>query len=672
MAAVSLPTTTVTRRSFLGGCLAVTAFMMGCAHQTANSSTASSSANAGSNSGDISTLRISSDAWSYDSATDCYYQIGLPYCTNPQATAYESMAIYVPGAYFDGTQNSNGTYSCTVNEAGKAGSFTAKTAPVVFPVNTAGYSAQAAPTQADAQGVADYLQAGLVYVYAGCRGRANGTNDDGSAFAGGAPWGCTDLKAAVRCVRYNSDVLPGNMEKIVTFGMSGGGAQSAIMGASGDSSLYTPYLEAIGAVMQTDDGTAISDAIYGSMCWCPITQLDVADAAYEWMMGQYVTSGTRADGTFTVGLSKDLAATFASWVNSAGIESDGKTLALTSTDEGVYAAGSYYEAVKTQIEQSLNNFLADTEFPYTPSNTTNADGNFGGAGGSVGAGGGPGGSVGAGGVPGGSGEEPSGSNAPSGAPSDAGSSDSSGAPSGASGSDSAASTGGAPSGAGPNSQSDSASQSDADSTSYETVQDYIDALNASETWVTYDSASNTASVSSIGGFVRACKNPTKSVCAFDALDRSQGENQLFGTSAQDYAHFDETLAQLLDDNSATYAQLSGWDEAYPDDYEDDLALTDDWGSSMQTRANAYNPLYFILDSSEGKGQATVAPHWRIRTGIGQPDTSLTTELNLAWALQANKDVADVDFATVWGKKHTMAERTGSSTENFLTWVQDIA
>lgn len=61
--------------------------------------------------------------------------------------------------------------------------------------------------------------------------------------------------------------------------MSGGGAQSAIVGAAGDSALYDPYLEQIGAVQ------GVSDAVYGSMDWCPITNLDSADEAYEWMMG---------------------------------------------------------------------------------------------------------------------------------------------------------------------------------------------------------------------------------------------------------------------------------------------------------------------------------------------------------------------------------------------------
>ena len=61
--------------------------------------------------------------------------------------------------------------------------------------------------------------------------------------------------------------------------MSGGGAQSALMGSTGDSALYDPYLEQIGAV------SGVSDAVLGSMCWCPITSLDSADEAYEWMMG---------------------------------------------------------------------------------------------------------------------------------------------------------------------------------------------------------------------------------------------------------------------------------------------------------------------------------------------------------------------------------------------------
>ena len=118
---------------------------------------------------------------------------------------------------------------------------------------------------------------------AACR---SGTSGNGTASSGGsgtatagalalcnAPWGVTDLKAAVRYLHYNSASLPGAMDKMFVFGHSGGGAQSSVMGASGDSPLYTRYLECLGAAMTSSDGTTTSDAIVGVTAWCPITGL---------------------------------------------------------------------------------------------------------------------------------------------------------------------------------------------------------------------------------------------------------------------------------------------------------------------------------------------------------------------------------------------------------------
>ena len=105
----------------------------------------------------------------------------------------------------------------------------------------------------------------MIYLQPGIRGRDNTTDSQGQEVVGGAPWGVTDLKAAIRYVRYNKDVLPGDTDKIVSFGHSGGGAQSAILGASGDSTLYNPYLEALGAAMKDKEDNPISDAPYGTM-----------------------------------------------------------------------------------------------------------------------------------------------------------------------------------------------------------------------------------------------------------------------------------------------------------------------------------------------------------------------------------------------------------------------
>lgn len=87
---------------------------------------------------------------------------------------------------------------------------------------------------------------------------------------------------------------------------------------------------------------------------------------------------------------------------------------------------------------------------------------------------------------------------------------------------------------------------------------------------------------------------------------------------------------------------------------------------MFDRVNMYNPLYYLCEYYDGYKTSEVAAYWRIRTGINQSDTALTTEVNLSLALE-NYGAA-VDFETVWGQAHVEAERTGDSTENFIAWV----
>ena len=194
---------TLSRRSFvlLAGALGALG-LAGCSSASQGTSERRTSASTGgaevlgTNPSDMSTVTIDRAAWSYDADNDVYYQLGVQYCATPAATDYESMGIYVPGAYFSATNNGNGSYTCTVNESGSVGNYSATTAPIVIPVNTAGYSAQAAPTSYSSNGLTDYLSAGLIYVYPGCRGRNNGKNSDGSSFAGGAPWGNEEIGRA--------------------------------------------------------------------------------------------------------------------------------------------------------------------------------------------------------------------------------------------------------------------------------------------------------------------------------------------------------------------------------------------------------------------------------------------------------------------------------------------
>jgi hypothetical protein len=120
------------------------------------------------------------------------------------------------------------------------------------------------------------LAAGFVVVSPGCRGRDNKAAD--GTFYGKAPAAIVDLKAAVRYLRHNDVVMPGNANWIISTGSSAGGALSALLGASGNSQMYDAYLKEIGAADAADN-------IYGSACFCPITDLEHADMAYEWMYG---------------------------------------------------------------------------------------------------------------------------------------------------------------------------------------------------------------------------------------------------------------------------------------------------------------------------------------------------------------------------------------------------
>ena len=575
------------RRTILAA-LPATAGLLGLGACSTGGATAQASSAASSQAPTDAKLALDSAAWRYDADHKVYYQLGLRYVATPQASDYETLGIYVPGPYFTGKDNGNGTYTVTVNASGAVGSFTAATAPTVFPVNTPGYSAQKPPTEYSYDTIKAYMEAGFIYVHAGLRGK----DSNSQTYSGNAPWGVADLKAAVRYRRYNSAAVPGDAAKVYVFGHSGGGAQSAVAGASGDSELFAPYLAVLGAATTDTSGKALSDAVAGAMCWCPITSLDSANAAYEWNMGQFASSGTRAEGTWTRAYSQDLAAAFPTYLNGLKLtDSQGKPLTLESSSQGTFLSGSYYDHLVAVIQKSLNDFLAATTFPYTPSFTEMA------------------------------GMEPRGGD----------------------------------------------SQGSAESTTYKTVEEYIAFLNSSSQWVTYDASKKTATITGLQGFVTSQKNASKDVGAFDGVGCAQTENLVMG-SGETKQHFSSLSREVISKGQSRYSGLSGWIKDYGvAAYEKDLGAKDSVGTDMVTRVAMYDPLYYLTQDSKGRGTSTIAPAWRIRTGIAQGDTASTVEVNLALALQ-QAGAGDVDFATIWGQGHTMAELTGTGEENFIAWV----
>ena len=535
-----------------------------------------------SNSLESTLKQIDNSKWLYNSADDVYYQVGIVYCETPADADQEQLSVIVPGAYMTAQDNGDGTYTCEMNTDATVNGYTALTAPIVFPVNTPGYSAQSPMTEYTS--VKDYTDAGFVYVHAGCRGRDEG-----------APAGVTDLKAAIRYIRYNSGNIAGDTERIFSFGMSGGGAQSVLLGVTGDSGLYDDYLEAIGAIQ------GVSDAVLGSQSWCPITSLDSADEAYEWMMGT------------TDALTK----AYADYINSLGLtDAEGNALTLEESEDGRYQAGTYYEYMKGIIEESLNRFLSNTSFPYDADSSS--QGHMAGMGGKGGMRG-----------KGGMGPDGSGGRKP---------------------------------------EMDFTAIDDIDrsgniaqsgvslSGTYETVQDYIDALNANGEWVVYDEGTGTATITSIADFAEAVKTASKGIAAFDQLDEGQGENTLFGYADGSGAHFDGILADILEEQGSEYA----------DAYAEDLDTEDALGHTVDYRLKMYSPMYYLLESQEGFGTANVARYFRINTGISQSDTAVNTEANLALAL--SNYGSEVEYSFVWGQEHTMAEESGASTTNFVDWV----
>lgn len=188
----------------------------------------------------------------------------IPYVTHPIEPVYQTLNIFVPECYY---------HQGTINQ------YDLKSAPIFMPNTVGGYMpGKAAFPEIDRHSqqpnaVFQALCHGYVVVSAGSRGRT--LQDEKGHYTGVAPACVIDQKAAIRYLRAHRDAIAGNVDRIITNGTSAGGALSALVGATGNHPLYQPYLEAIGALAEEDH-------VFASSCYCPIHNLENADAAYEW------------------------------------------------------------------------------------------------------------------------------------------------------------------------------------------------------------------------------------------------------------------------------------------------------------------------------------------------------------------------------------------------------
>lgn len=248
----------------------------------------------------LPTYSLDFDANNYTVQTFTYDKVeykvrayeNIVYVANPVDTAYQKMNIYVPEAYYSAGTKING--------------YSIDNAPIFFPNGIGGY--MAAPPQTlnpsplnvfgrprsgesglqrgggmrmpqmpgdtkEGSAIHYALTKGYIVAAPGARGRSL-INAQG-VYIGKAPAGLVDLKAAVCYLRHNVHSIPGDKGKIISNGTSAGGAMSLLLGATGNSIDFKPYLEELGAADRPDDILAVS-------AYCPITNLDHADCAYEW------------------------------------------------------------------------------------------------------------------------------------------------------------------------------------------------------------------------------------------------------------------------------------------------------------------------------------------------------------------------------------------------------
>ena len=318
----------------------------------------------------------------------------IVYVANPVDTAYEVMNIYIPEAYFKG-KSING--------------YTTETAPIFFPNQVGGYMpgkpastknngfggmmppmggnngapfqgmrGEGRPPMGNGGPMGDFgkrentvlaaLSKGYIVASAGARGRTN--KDLKGVFYGKAPAAIVDLKAAVRYLKYNDKVMPGDANKIISNGTSDGGAMSSLLGATGDNPDYLSYLKELGAANT-------SDAIFATSAYCPIINLDHADAAYEWQfygvntyqkrgpMGPQSNASESQLSEAQIKVSKELKELFPSYLNSLHLKAtNGEEYTLDADGNGnfktlvkSYVIASAQKAVKEGTDLSKLTWL---------------------------------------------------------------------------------------------------------------------------------------------------------------------------------------------------------------------------------------------------------------------------------------------------------------------------
>ncbi|RHS84622.1 hypothetical protein [Clostridium sp. AM42-4] len=576
-------------------------------------------------------LKDFQDKWVYYDEYGCYGLEYIVYCENPADPIKECMNIYVPAAYM----NAGGT----INEKGTVNGYTAATAPIIYQNGVGGYA------EADASKISDrnsnYIKQGYIFVSPASRGKETQSAD--GTYIGKSPAGLVDLKAGIRFLKANDAEMAGDANKIISIGTSAGGAMSALLGSTGNVSDYDPYLKEIGAAMdQTDD-------VYAAQAYCPITDLDHADQAYEWMYQNLQTynnsrSGENGESTdFEKAVSAQMSSGYVDYINSLKLVDPESGEALNLGEDG--RSGSFYNYMVAKVEDAATVYLekiseGSLNVPYTLEDYLKGNYTKQGRGGKAGAG-----------QPGDAGKTRD-----AGQMADAEKAGATGQPENARklGEGQKQKKTGKPENAG-KTENAGRIKSETDSTETKDTGRAVVTEKGTDlsSFLSWDGKQ--AKITSLDDYLADYNPRMKTVMAFDNLEMSEnsGENLEFGDETHQYFHFDSYMPDVLESLK----------EEFPDEYAKyaegyDAVIGD---KALAERKQLLNPLNYI-----GSEDADTAEHIRIRVGTQDADTALSISAVLALSLE-NKTGADVDYALVWDQPHGDADYDGE----LVQWIEKI-
>ena len=191
-------------------------------------------------------------------------------------------------------------------------------------------------------------------------------------------------------------------------------------------------------------------------------------------------------------------------------------------------------------------------------------------------------------------------------------------------------------------------------------------LNADGEWFTYDTENARAEITSYDICFRKIFSEPIPCPAYDRLDLSSSENTLFGTLRSDTRHFSYLLYSEINEHASTYSKLEKWSRTYPDELAGDMACADDNGSDMRIRVLMYSPLYFLNPYYDGFGSSGVAPVWRIRSSVTDPDCLIPSDLNLFYSLKNDDSVSSLEYNAAW-----ILPDDASGSANIISWIDSI-